>query len=53
MIVYSAVYQIGKRNKISEYALPFKKNEDLDYEFIARKCDEIVSGIIDFDNDVH
>lgn len=33
--------------------MPFKKNTDLDYEFIAQKCDKVVEGIIDFDNDVH
>ena len=42
MIVYSAVYMIRDRNKIAEYALPFKKNKDLDYDFIAEKCDSVV-----------
>jgi len=53
MIVYGAVFQIRDRNKIADYALPFKKNTDLDYELIADKCQKITEGIIEFDNNVH
>jgi len=53
MIVYGAVFQIRDRNRIADYALPFKKNADLDYDFIAEKCKSVVEGIIDFDNNIH
>ena len=39
MIVYAGVYMTRTRKKIAEYALPFHKNEDLDYEAIAERCD--------------
>ena len=53
MIVYGAVFQIRNRNKLADYALPFKKNPDLDYDQIAEKCASVVEGIIEFDNNVH
>lgn len=53
MIVYAAVFQIGQRNRIAEYALPFKKNTDLDYEFIAQKCQSVVENLYEFDANVH
>ena len=33
--------------------MPFKKNDDLDYDKIAEKCKSVTEGIIEFDNNVH
>ena len=38
---------------MADYTLPYQKNHDLDYEFIANKCENLVQGIGEFDARLH
>ena len=38
---------------MADYTLPYQKNPDLDYEFIAQKCEKLIQGIQDFDGKLH
>ena len=52
MIVYSEVFEVKYRTSISNYTLPYQKNPNLDYKFIAQKCKDIVQRL-DFDGKLH
>lgn len=38
---------------MAEYTLPFKYNQNLDYNFIREKCQKVMDNIIDFDPHTH
>ena len=53
MIVYAQVFETKYRTSMADYTLPYQKNHDLDYEFIANKCENLVQGIGEFDARLH
>ena len=38
---------------MADYTLPYQTNHDLDYEFIAQKCEKLITDMEDFDDKLH
>ena len=53
MIVHAEVFGTRLRSSIADYTIPYRSRLDLDYEFIAKKCQQVVNGIEMFDDKVH
>ena len=53
MIVHAEVFGTRLRSSIADYTIPFQSRLELDYEFIAKKCQQVCSGIEMFDDKVH
>ena len=53
MIVHAEVFGTRLRSSIADYTIPYKSRLDLDYEFIAKKCQKVCNGIDMFDDKVH
>ena len=53
MIVHAEVFGTRLRSSIADYTLPYPSRLDLDYEFVAKKCESVVTGIDIFDDRIH
>ena len=53
MIVHAEIFGTRLRSSIADYTLPYPSRLDLDYEFVAKKCESVCSGIEMFDDKVH
>jgi len=53
MIVHAEVFGTRLRSSIADYTIPYQSRLDLDHDFIAKKCQQVVNGIEMFDDKVH
>ena len=53
MIVHAKVFETKYRTLMAEHTLPYQSNYNLDYEFIAQKCDKVIREMEEFDGKLH
>ena len=53
MIVHAQVFEINYKTSVADYTLPYQTHHDFDYDFIAKKCETVITGMDEFDNKVH
>ena len=53
MIVHAKVFETKYRTLMAEHTLPYQSNYNLDYDFIAKKCDKVIREMLEFDGKLH
>ena len=53
MIIHAQVFEINYKQSVADYTLPYQTNHDLDYDFIAQKCEKLIAEMEDFDDKTH